>query len=630
MPHYFGFMEGMGALLGVLVAFGSFWIVGRVVPQRSFWEYPLLGWTFVYVLSVVATLCGIDNLKIVVALAGALVVGSLIWRRPRFRGHSVIPYLIAIPVLALSVLTPPVFWDSYAHWLPNSGWLFQRDHFPEAPLVSFYSLHPTYPTALPLVVYISSLVAGFFTELAGNVTNAVLILLAMACLWQVLRDFLAPLLSDMLGPRVSQYVVVAIAFCIALPLNPAIEVRYYWSAIADPSLAVLALVMTIGCCRLMASEQGPHTNRSLFVLFTLGCLAAGLKPNAWLLAVVMAVSAGFVGIVHRIPFRRWAVPALAILGGTVFGTVLWKLYLRTHLDIPDQFSVQGLSTWRFDLAPALFLAMLRILETHTVYSTLVLASMAAGIWSFIRRSSFGNLTVRLAIGFITIAMALHLATLFAAYLGGGFDERSILTASSFPRYTSQAGYAVCSIGLLAFAFTAVPFFAPLLTRIPAKAMVTLCVLGCVGLFLLQTARVTLNLEELVSDRFARRQLAFAVLEELPGHRVAAAGARWSLNYLRYGVFAHMEEAKRPTIDEYVMLFEADDHCGARDAVTGWLADPAIDIVLLIDAGDFAARCMHNPAPDQVWRRSAGKWEVLDLNRVDPSPSVNQVDDADAL
>ena len=379
MPEYVDPLEGAGAILGVLSAFGGFWMIGQLVPGRAFWEYPLLGWAFAYLLAVVATLCGIHDLSFILALTGALAVVAVIWRRPRFRRHSLAPYLAAIPLLALSLVNVPIFWDSYAHWLPNSAYLYRLDHFVREPLGEFYSLHPTYPSALPLIIYISSGVAGFLTELAGNVSNVVMFLLAMGCIWQLLRDCWPLQSQATANPRSLHAVIAALAFCIAVPANPAIEIQFYWSAMADPALAVLVLVMIVECCRLMASERQDSVRASVLLLFALGGLSSGLKPNAWLIAVVLGVTAGLVGVIHRVPARRWLLPALAIVGGTMFGTASWELYLQQHLTIPDQFVVRPLADWSYRLAPDVLLAMLGVLRTNTLYSIVVLVSMGAGV-----------------------------------------------------------------------------------------------------------------------------------------------------------------------------------------------------------------------------------------------------------
>ena len=614
-------INGIASGIGVLIAFAAFGMIGRLIPNRPFWQYPLIGWAAVYLISVIATLAGIGNLRVTLIIAAALAVISISRRPLKIQSHQIAAYLAAIAVLALSALTPPIFWDSYAHWLPNSSYLYQFHHFPEAPIANFPSLHPTYANALPLVIYIASIVTGRFAELAGNATNAVMFLIAMGCIWHLLREHW-PLPTDRgegaaAKTRAQIYVLAAIAFCIAISLNPAIEVQYYWSAIADPALAVLVLVIIVECCRYMTRDASNTDNATLLSLFLLGCLIGGLKPNAWPLAFILAVSAGFVGLVQRVPMRRWLMPALMVFIGTLFASILWKVYLKTHLPIADQFVIRPLAKWSFDLADDLLFAMLKILKTHTTYSVLVLATMAVGLLSLVRRSFIANPTLRLLVGFVSVMMALHVATLFAAYLGSGFEDWMIITASSFPRYTSQVGYAVCITGLFLAAVKCLPIAWSILSRLPPRAVAATCLLGCALVFLIDTVRPTLAYASTARDQAHRRQFALEALRTIPpGHRLAAAGSKWSVNYLRYVYWVDLDEDERPTLVDRVVFYETDRSCAMSETLAQWLRNPAIDDVLLVDADDFARRCEQNTAPDQVWRRSSGEWQTIRLARSD--------------
>jgi len=618
-------IPGISALIGVLAAFAAFWTIGRLVPGRESWERLLAGWAIAYVASVVAAVCGIANLKIVLALCALILIVALIVSRPKlerlsgslFNTHrqGFALWLAAIALLALGLVTPPVFWDSYAHWLPNSSYLYQFDHFAEAPLVNFPSLHPTYPNALPFIIYISSVITGRFTELAGNIVNVVMLLVAMGCANRLLREEW-PLPNDGdARARASGYLLAAVAFCIAVPLNPAIEVQYYWSAIADPALAVLVFVMIAECSRLMTREDSVGVRATLFLLFLLGCLTGGLKPNAWPLAFILIVSAAFVGTIHGIGVRRWLPPAAAILAGTLFTSILWKLYLRSHLPIPDQFVIRPFAKWSFDLWKDLLFAMLEIVRSHTRYSVVVLLTMAVGLLSLLRRSFIANPTSRVLVGFVSVAMALHVASLFAAYLGTGFEDWMIQSASSFPRYTSQVGYAVCLTGLMLLALKVLPMLSSVYARLSPAAVATLCAIGCAGFFVLVTVRQTLALVPSSRENTHRRHLALAALKNVrPGDRFTTVGTKWSYNYLRYGSWVDLEPGERPTLVDRFFVNDTDSTCDGNKFLAQWRADPTIDAILFVDARDFAARCARDPSPDQLWQRSIDEWHRIELDR----------------
>jgi hypothetical protein len=614
MMEHFELLDGVAVWFGTLVVFTAFWSIGRLIPNRPVWETPLIGWSLVYLLSITTALSGLHSLKLVLAIAGFCAVAIPLWRRPILSSNRYyFPYLAALPLLALSVVTIPIFADSYSHWLPNAVYLYQLDHFPKAPLAGFISLHPTYPNALPLVIYMSSVITGRFMELSGHIVNVVMFLLAMGCVWQLLRDNWPRESDSNVNSAVSRYLIAATAFCIAVPLNPAIEIQYYWSVIADPALAILVLLLAAQYCRYMTHEEAGGAKSTLFAFFMLGCLASGLKPNVWPLAGILVMSAGAVASINRIPLRRWLPPGVAIVCGTFFSAFLWNLYLGRHLPLPDQFSLRPLDRWSFELWDELLLAMLQILRTHTLYSALVLMTMGFGFASMIRRTLIANPMLRLMIGLVSIAMSLHVASLLAAYLGTGFEDWMITTASSFPRYTAQVGYAVCATGLLAAASILVPMLASRLASLSSRAVAAACLASCAALFAVMTVRPTLALKPVAHERAQQRKLALAALKVIePGDRVAAAAPKWTINYLRYVIWADLAPHERPSLVDDVMIFNSSDVCETKRLVTNWISNPSVDAVLLVDAHAYTSRCAVDTSPTRVWRRPAGRWQKLDL------------------
>ena len=160
---------GSWACIGVLIAFGGFWAIGRLVPDREPWEYPLLGWSVSYLISVLAVLCGAANLKVGLVVCLALIVFSITRRRTTVQlGGAWIYLIFGAAILVLALFIPPLFIDSYMHWLLNAAYLFQLDSYPQAPLENFPSRHPTYPGAFPLAIYIASVVTGSFRGDGGK------------------------------------------------------------------------------------------------------------------------------------------------------------------------------------------------------------------------------------------------------------------------------------------------------------------------------------------------------------------------------------------------------------------------------------------------------------------------------
>ena len=90
------------------------------------------------------------------ALASLLVVR----RPPRPAPQDWTWWALSAPLLALGAVIPSLYVDSYLHWLPNAFYMVETGHFPAAPLGGFPSLHPSYPPALGLITYFSSVLTG--------------------------------------------------------------------------------------------------------------------------------------------------------------------------------------------------------------------------------------------------------------------------------------------------------------------------------------------------------------------------------------------------------------------------------------------------------------------------------------
>jgi hypothetical protein len=609
---------GIWSILGIGLVFGAFYLTGRLLPARSHWESPLLGWSGFYLLSLVTTLSGLSDLRVALAILAFAVVATLTLRRVELpKPPRILFFTAAAALLALSVFTPPVYWDSYAHWLPNSAYLFQLDHFPRSPLGNFPSLHPTYPPALPLVIYAGSRLTGHFAELGASVLNVLLSLVVMSAVTHLLRQSIVAASEQNLSAPLYRYGIPLLAFCMVIPLNPAIELQHFWSVIADPPLGVVIFIAILAWCRFMAGAQEAERFTSIAVtLFLLGALIGGLKPSAWLLCFMVSASCGLVAILLRIPVKRWFMPTLALASGGFAAVILWKIYLALHLPIADQFSIQPLHAWRFDLAEEMVRSIVRDFRTHWIYWPYAGLTVAVGLISLLRRATLSDPTTRLLVGVTSVAMLLHVASLLAAYLGTGFDVLEIRQAACFQRYSSQVGYALCVSGLVAFAQKGLAARAGRLPSLTTAQVTAWGVTACAVLFLALTVRPTLALAVKADRDEQRRKLALEALKTVPGGtRVAVIGDRWSLNFLRYESWVDLRADERPRWIARHQVVRADTRQSDQALLERWTCDPNIDAILLVDAREFARQSGLNIAPDQIWRRDEHAWRVLRLPRL---------------
>jgi hypothetical protein len=570
-----------------------------------------------YVLSTITTLAGFSDLRVALALFAVLAALSVALRRIQLPARSSVwLFAGAAALLFLSILTQPVYWDSYAHWLPNSAYLFQLDHFPRSPLQDFPSLHPSYPPALPLLIYGGSRLTHHFAELGANVLNVLLSWLVMGCVVHLMRRSSVLAGAQEGATPLFRCGLPLLAACIVIPLNPAIELQHYWSVIADPALGVVIFIAIVTWCQFMADEREEGSVWTVSAsLFALGVLTGGLKPSGWLLGLILAGAGIFVAMVQRVPAKKWLAPAIALAAGGLLALVLWKSYLAAHLPIPDQFSIQPLRAWRFDLAKELFRSMLLDFRAHWIYGLYVVATMTVGFLALVRRSIISNPTLRLMLCVSSVAMLLHVASLIAAYLGTGFEALEIRQAACFQRYSSQVGYSLCVAGLVTLSLKVLAIKPRRFIGLTMHEVAVYGTAACLALFAVLTVRPTLVLALKARQDAHLRMLALEALKSLPpGARVAVMGDRWALNFLRYESWVGLKAAERPRFVDRHQILRAETDQSVRILLTRWTADPDVDAILLVDAGELAIRSGLGVAPDQVWRRQDRQWRAINSRR----------------
>jgi len=626
---------GSWACIGVLIAFGGFWAIGRLVPDREPWESPLLGWSVSYLISVLAVLCGAANLKVGLVVCLALIVFSITRRRTTVQPGGAWIYLIfGAAILILALFIPPLFIDSYMHWLLNAAYLFQLDSYPQAPLENFPSRHPTYPGAFPLAIYVASVVTGRFAEMAGSVTNAMSTLVATACIAQFLRENCASPLIGSRAASISRYGIPALAFCIVLPLNPAIQLEYYWSAIADPALAAVVLVVVVQWCRFMTHEEfdlahedlrndwrSPSVSRAgsaLLSLFLLSSLIGGLKTSGWVVAFVLSAAGALVAVIHRVPARRWISGGIAISSGAWLSCSIWNAYLAYRLPIPDEVSVLPIGEWRFDLLGSFLMSVRADALGHWQYYGLVFATCVAGFLSLIKRSLIASPNARLLLGVVSVAMSLHVLSLVATYIGVSFLDWEISQALSFQRYSAHLGFSVCVVGIAVLVLEALPYAAGFLRRARAKYVVACATAACGALFFVQVVRPSLSVAADLRGSLEKTVPSLTALKLIPaGHRAVVVGDFWSLYLIQYVLWTEIALPDRPILVAKQEVNRRKDVPAAEQELERWIADPSIDAILLVDALEFAVQVGLEPAPDYLWSRSTERWQKLDIERASP-------------
>jgi len=601
------------AFIGVGLVFVGFGLVGRLLWKRNVGEAVLAGWALLYLVSVGAAVLGLTDLRWTAGVFVVLAVVSLMATRGPLLpdGGGWIALLLVAPVLLIALFMPLLHWDSYWHWVLNGSYLYRFNHFPALPLDGFPSFHPIYPMATSLVYYFGSLGTGLFIKSAGLFMNLMLTLVALECVIQLLRGQFREEQVPASGVlyRIGLPIV---AFCIVLSLNPSFRAINYFSAIADPALGVIVLVMIFRWCSFMAEPpSGRDTARELALLFLLGALIGGVKHSGWALTFILSLSGAFVGIVRRVSWPRWLWPSVAAFAGTLLSQMLWSAYLAEYLPIEGQFSIRPLAEWRFDLWPGLLKGIGADLRVWPFYYGLVAATSLFGLAVLLRRSLIANERLAFMLGFVGVAMPIHFASLLVAYLGTGFNEMEILRAASLHRYSSHIGFAACVLGLVAVA-------AALIRRAPR----TLALAGkwvAVGALALYAVPFGFNLlmpSILASYHFQKNyqelhDSAENVLRMLPPQdSVAIFGPDWSILFGSYHTWRVSDAAPGPVFKDRKIVVSTADLESAGEYFERWLADGSIDHIWFFDAEVLNTALGLHHARHIIWSRATGEWRVV--------------------
>lgn len=590
-------LSGLLGAIGILLVCAGFFAVGRAVGIQRTTEAVLAGWGLIYLLSLIAALLDIDLL--VTGLLFALIATiSLLVNQLRPGREAGFLLMMVSPLLLLGEMIPPLYWDSYMHWLINTKYLFDANHFPAAPLIGFTSGHPTYPNALPLLVYFASTVTGKFNEAGFQLTNVVISALAAKAAANVIADQCQ---SD------RHILILILALTSVLPLNPSFQTMHYWAAVADPTLALIVFILVARWAYCLCDG----VTRSDFVaFFAIGCLVSGMKQGGWLIAVILSVAVVIVSLLQRIPRKRWILLSACFLAGAGVSATLWARYLTYHVPLADQFTVRPLAEWRFDLFAAMTRGMWADVVLWWKYYLAVATAIFLGFATIVR----GMSKIRVMLAVLSLAMVAHLVSLVTAYLGTGFYEYEIRKAASLQRYSSQVGFALVTTLLLAASAKVVP----LLMRFRQKLLIPLSVYGLGVLVWMAWPALVLANWFFTLLQPPKVCAAEAIRRMQPKAHIAVIAPEWSANFVGYLAWSEVDSTHRPYIVARSHLNTVNDLEVAKQRIREWMTDESIDSILLLDANILADEIGLGMLPDALWSRTSRNWIPIDLGRKNPN------------
>jgi hypothetical protein len=617
---------GLVALIAVSVLFA---LAGAAVSRD---RTPILmtvrGWVIAAVLAIALPLFGVESLSVVLlAVALLAILGVFASLGGGIDRYALIPSLIlGAPLLLLGCTVQSTFLDAYIHWLPNAQYLVQMGHLIAAPLPpGFHSLHPTYPPALALPVWIASRLLGEFASGTAQALTTMLIVLSVPLVARFASETSLRNSGSDGHLHGRPWIEALLAFIAILLLNPgAHDFAYYpaqhnvqfWSVVADTPLSILAfvtlLVLTVG---LSKGQQGASQSRLDPVsLFALGALPAVIKPGGEYLVAVIAIAAVLLTVVARLDLRRTLVAVGWLAAGAIVVAVLWKAYKLRFEPIQD-LRLGTPHEWRLDLLLPFLRSCAAAVRAHIPFYVLIAAAFVIGIRAVLSHREKSS-ALELLLVMSSVAFAGHLATLIMAYvMTVGFGEWEVRGAYSWQRYASQAGLAACAATILwglsrirARIGSRSSFGSASASGHPLKVAALLSVIAALAYIPVAISAVG-TLRYYMRDRQGIHQRALADLGEMPANvHYAVAGHVSSLDYVLYAAWADMDASRRPWQVASIDLEKGVP--AVAEKVNSWTEDPAIDCILLVDAEELSPVLGLDPSPDHL--RCNGRWRPIKL------------------
>jgi hypothetical protein len=286
---------------------------------------------------------------IILGLVALVALAAAMWRRTLPGGwHFAVALLLLGPLLLVAAAGPATMWDDFGQWLPCSAYLYQYNSLLRPDLPSSFCRYPAYPQTMPLLIAISSWLAGRFLESSGPIANSILLASFSAVLADVAINIRPSLNTRSLAGKLG---VAGAATAASSILYPGLDYNVLFSSYAD--VATMVAVGVLGLVGILMIEHlGRGRNSEARMLaWRFGFVAAALvnlKPaNPVLLALLLTGLALVAWRDPRLP-RLTALRLLpTILGPSLILLLIWRAYVANNL-VSAEMSFRSVAEWNFD------------------------------------------------------------------------------------------------------------------------------------------------------------------------------------------------------------------------------------------------------------------------------------------
>jgi hypothetical protein len=398
--------------------------------------------------------------------------------------------VLAAPFVIVTASMTPSQWDEFTQWLHSARYLFEYDGFPGRGRPSSGALLPAYPYALPLIGYLTSLIAQRFVETAVASFN-LLTLLAVALLFvRLMRIGLDARGRGGRGETRGEpagWGLTALGLLSVTILSPTFVPKLVLTAYAETAtaatVAVAGVLGWVSLERAGAGERATALRLAARMGLVLAVLVALKEATLSLFGLVLAAVALAAWRRADVAWRAGAplIGVAALPGLLVYGA--WRFYVAREL--PDaELAVLPLAQWNWAVLSTALATMAKVALAKGGHFGLMVAIAAVALRALVRRRRQGRGGLEsLAIIAATVMVGYNLF-LLGTYLAV-FKPWEAALAVSYWRYNTHVGLIGMAVAVFAVAAwwrrIAMQRLAPAAVRALGVAMVVAIVIGPLGL-----------------------------------------------------------------------------------------------------------------------------------------------------
>jgi len=387
------------------------------------------GWAIVSLMAAICALFG-WNIKFLLAfvVVGGIsgLVTSVGWQ-PLLRLG--IAWVVVAPLLIVALRSQPALFDEFAHWLPNTRFLIERDGFPTKYDPNIWSDQSGYPPAAPLIAYFVNLV----TRQGFELTFKLFTVLVAGSFGLIL----ARLLALALGPSVA----ILVGVSLATVLNPFFDPRIALTSYTDTPTAFLLAACVFSCWRSVYSPDP----KWLLRVGTIGVVLVLLRETNIVLLGGLCIGLFLLG-------RSARVTSSVLCACSAGAFAIWRCYLWLA-EIRASVVPRSITQWDWLAPVTLFRALIvdRLPNHLALGSAAIIVFMVIVLYAIFANHA-GKIELRplyILATSVVVTWLLFLCLTYVAVMGA----RDISLAISIWRYLTEIGPTIILTGIASVSYS---------------------------------------------------------------------------------------------------------------------------------------------------------------------------------